>query len=95
MEYSYERFLKGINYFTGESILMADIGYETIELYKEEVDERYFTEEEWGTLPYVCMVTAINYVSEEAEEYLMMDVYDEMQTKLFKTIWLKDGEPVK
>lgn len=94
MEYSYERFLKGIKCFTGESILMAEIGYETVELYKEEVDERYFTEEEYQVLPNVCMVTAINYVSEVSEEYLMMDVYDRAQMKLFKTIWLKDGEPV-
>ena len=36
---------------TGESILMADIGYETIELYKEEIDERYFTENEYDALP--------------------------------------------
>ena len=94
MEYSYERFLKGIKCFTGESVLMADIGYETIELYKEEVVERYFSKEDYEALPNVCMVTAINYVSEEEEEYLMMDVHDETQMKLFKTIWLKDGESI-
>ena len=49
---------------------MADIGYETIELYKEEIDEGYFTENEYDALPNVCMVAAINYVSKAMEEYL-------------------------
>ena len=74
---------------------MADIAYETIELYKEELDERYFTENDYDALPNVCMVAAINYVSKAMEEYLMMDVYDKMQMKLFKTIWIKDGELIK
>lgn len=92
MKYSYERFLKGIKHFTGDSILMADIGYETIQLYKEEVDECYFTEEEYELLPNICMITAINYFNDKGDEYLMMDVYDEMNQRHLKTIWVRNGE---
>ena len=92
MKYSYERFLFGMKQYTGESILLKDIGYETVELYKEEMDERYFTGEEWSRLPHVCMVTAISFVTEKHDEYMMMDVYDVQNTHHFKSIWLKNGE---
>ncbi|ACA42190.1 hypothetical protein Bsph_4746 [Lysinibacillus sphaericus C3-41] len=71
---------------------MADIGYETIQLYKEEVDERYFTAEEYELLPDVCLVTAINYFNDTGDEYLMMDVYDELNQRHLKTIWVSNGE---
>lgn len=92
MKYSYERFLFGMKQYIGESILLKDIGYETVELYKEEMDERYFTVEEWSRLPQICMVTAISFVTEKQDEYMMMDVYDEQNTHYFKSIWLKNGE---
>lgn len=92
MKYSYERFLFGMKQYTGESILLKDIGYETVELYKEEMDERYFTVEEWSRLPQICMVTAISFVTEKLDEYMMMDVYDEQNTHYLKSIWLKNGE---
>lgn len=77
---------------TDEQVTLNDIGYETIELYHEEMDERFFTEEEWKALPKVCMVTAINYWTKERDEYLMMDVYDESNKNHIKTIWIKNGE---
>lgn len=92
MKYSYERFLKGMSLRTNEQVTLNDIGYETIELYHEEMDERFFTEEEWEALPKVCMITAINYWTKEKNEYLMMDVYDENNQHHVKTIWLKNGE---
>lgn len=61
MTYSYERFLKGIKLRTTEQVTLNDIGYETIELEQSEMDERFFTEDEFKALPDVCMVTAINY----------------------------------
>lgn len=92
MTYSYERFLKGMSLRTDEQVTLNDIGYETIELYHEEMDENFFTEEEWKSLPKLCMVTAINYWTKEQDEYLMMDVYDESNQHHVKTIWLKNGE---
>lgn len=92
MTYSYERFLKGIKLRTSEQVTLNYIGYETIELYKEEMDERFFTEEEFKSLPDVCMVTAISYLTKANEDYLMMDVYDESNQHHVKTIWLKNGE---
>lgn len=92
MTYSYERFLKGMVLRTDEQVTLDSIGYETIELQKLEVDERFFTEEELKALPKVCMVTAISYLTKTNEDYLMMDVYDESNQHHVKTIWLKNGE---
>ena len=92
MTYSYERFLNGMALRTTEQVTLKDIGYESIELYKSEMDERFFTEEEFKTLPEVCMVTAISYLTKSNEDYLMMDVYDESNQHHVKTIWLKNGE---
>lgn len=92
MTYSYERFLKGIALRTSEQVTLNDIGYETIELYNEEMDERFFSEDEFKALPDVCMVTAISYLTKTNEDYLMMDVYDESNQHHVKTIWLKNGE---
>ncbi|MFP7359933.1 hypothetical protein SFB93_14290 [Kurthia gibsonii] len=38
-----------------------EIGIETVELEKEELDKRYFTEEEWLSLPASCLITSVNY----------------------------------
>lgn len=92
MTYSYERFLNGMVLRTNEQVTLDSIGYETIELQKLEMDERFFTEDEFKALPKVCMVTAINYWTKERNEYLMMDVYDESNQNHVKTIWLKNGE---
>ncbi|GEL04677.1 hypothetical protein [Rummeliibacillus stabekisii] len=92
MTYSYERFLNGMALRTSEQVTLNNIGYETIELYREEMDEQFFTEEEFKVLPDVCMVTAINYWTKERNEYLMMDVYDESNQNHVKTIWVKNGE---
>lgn len=74
MTYSYERFLNGMALRASEQVTLNNIGYETIELYREEMDEQFFTEEEFKVLPDVCIVTAINYWTNERTEYLMMDV---------------------
>ena len=92
MKYSYERFLFGMKQYTGESILLKNIGYETVELYKEEMDERYFTEEEWSRLPQICMVTAISFVTVTNDEYMMLDISDEQNSQHFKSVWIKNGE---
>lgn len=68
MTYSYERFLKGMALRTSELVTLNDIGYETIELYKEEMDERFFTEDEFKVVPKVCMVTAISYLTKTNED---------------------------
>lgn len=75
MTYSYERFLVGMKQYTEESILLKDIGYETVELYKEEMDENYFTKEEWVQLPQVCMITAISFTTETKDEYMMSVIH--------------------
>lgn len=93
MTYSYERFLNGMALRTNEQVTLNSIGHETISLYKSEMDERFFTEEEFKALPDVCMVTAISYLTKTTnEDYLMMDVYDESNQHHVKTIWLKNGE---
>jgi len=92
MTYSYERFLNGRALRTSEKVTLNNIGYETIELRKEEMDERFFTEQEFKALPKVCMVTAISYLMKSNEVYLMMDVYDENNQHHVKTVWLKNGE---
>jgi len=92
MTYSYERFLKEMTLRTSEHVILENIAYETIELYSGEMDERFFTEDEFKALPDVCMVTAINYWTKERNEYLMMDVYDESNQRHVKIIWLKNGE---
>lgn len=50
MTYSYERFLKGMALRTSEQVTLDSIGYETIELQKLEMDERFFTEAEFKAL---------------------------------------------
>ena len=91
MTSSYERFLKGMVLRTDELVTLDSIGYETIELYKEEMDERFFTEEEFKALPDVCMVTAISYLTKTNENYLMIYVYDESNQHHVKIIWVENG----
>ncbi|AMW97939.1 hypothetical protein [Rummeliibacillus stabekisii] len=92
MTYSYERFLNGMALRTNEQITLNSVGFETVELEQSEMDERFFTEDEFKAVPKVCMVTAISYLTKTNEDYLMMDVYDESNQNHVKTIWLKNGE---
>lgn len=53
-----------MNYLQKECALEVnekEIGIETVELEKEELDKRYFTEEEWSSLPASCLITSVNY----------------------------------
>lgn len=53
-----------MNYLQKEYALEVnekEIGIETVELEKEELDKRYFTEEEWSSLPAPCLITSVNY----------------------------------
>lgn len=53
-----------MNYLQKEYALEVnekEIGIETVELEKEELDKRYFTEEEWLSLPTSCLITSVNY----------------------------------
>lgn len=53
-----------MNYLQKEYALEVnekEIGIETVELEKEELDKRYFTEEEWSSLPASCLITSVNY----------------------------------
>lgn len=92
MTYSYERFLNGMALRTNEQITLNSVGFETVELEQSEMDERFFTEDEFKAVPKVCMVTAISYLTKTNEDYLMMDIYDESNQHHVKTIWLKNGE---
>lgn len=53
-----------MNYLQKEYALEVnekEIGIETVELEKEELDKRYFTKEEWSSLPTFCLITSVNY----------------------------------
>lgn len=47
MTYSYEQFLKGMALRASEQVTLENISYETIELNSGEMDERFFTEDEF------------------------------------------------
>lgn len=88
-------FLKEFEKQMNKTITIDDIGYETVWLYKEEVDEVLIPSDVLETLDEVVVASSILYVDENGDEYMRLAVQDHETLAYDKYVrWFINNEPL-
>lgn len=79
----------------GTVISIDEIGYETVWLYKDEVDEHLIPLDVLETLDEVVIASSILYVDENGDEYMRLAVQDHETLEYDKYVrWFINNEPL-
>ncbi|OMC81609.1 hypothetical protein [Viridibacillus sp. FSL H8-0123] len=89
------RFLQALEKMMNEKIDLKDVGYETIELYRDELDTNLITEDVIKNLPDEVLVSSVNFIDEKGDEYLVIDKTLYENSEQLSTIWMKNGEVIE
>lgn len=88
-------FLKEFEKRMNKTITIDDIGYETVWLYKEEVDEALIPSDVLETLDEVVVASSILYVDKNGDEYMRLAVQDLETLEYNKYVrWFINSEPL-
>ena len=88
-------FLKEFEKRMNKKITIDDIGYETVWLYKEEVDEVLIPLDVLETLDEVVVASSVLYVDENGDEYMRLAVQDHETLEYDKYVrWFINSEPL-
>lgn len=88
-------FLNEYEQKTGIVISINEIGYETIWLYKDEVDEHFIPLEVLETLDEVVVASSVLYVDKNGDEYMRIAVQDHETLAYDKYVrWFLNNEPL-
>lgn len=80
---------------TGITILLNEIGYETVSLYKDEIDEVLIPLDVLETLDDLVVASAISYTDENGDEYMCIAVQDSETLEFDKYVrWFINNTPI-
>lgn len=88
------RFLQALEKMTKEKIDLKDVGYETVELYRDELDTNLISEDVIKNLPDEVLVSSANFIDEKGDEYLLIDIVLYENSEPLSTMWMKNGEVI-
>lgn len=92
MDFIKAAFKTVIQRYVDEQVNVEDMGCETIEMEREEVDPQYVPSDVIATLPNSFHVTCLNYTVRSGETYLFMRIWeDSIENMLFQVV-LKENE---
>lgn len=87
-------FLKEFKYHTGKDVFIDDIGYETVSLYKEEIDEALIPSNVLETLDEMVVASSILFTDENGDEFMRIAVQDSETLEFDKYVrWFINNEP--
>lgn len=69
-------FLKEFKQHTGKDVSIDEIGYETVSLYKEEIDEALIPSDVLETLDEMVVASSILFTDENGDEFMRIAVQD-------------------
>lgn len=92
MDFIKATFKTVIQRYVDEQVNIEDMGCETIEMEREEVDPQYVPSDVLVTLPNSFLVTCLNYTVASGETYLFMGIWgDSVENMLFQVV-LRENE---
>lgn len=89
-----QRFLEGMNRLIGKSISLNEIGYESIEFEKEEIDKMLIPSVILEPLPEPIVTSSVDYTDWEGNYYLYLTVSSESIDSPPYEVWLVNGEVI-
>lgn len=88
-------FLEEFKKQTGITISLNEIGYETVSLYKDEIDEVLIPLDVLETLDELVVASAISYTDESGDEYMRIAVQDNETMEFDKYVrWFINNTPI-
>lgn len=92
MEFVKTAFQMVIQRYVDEQVNIEDMGCETIEMEREEVDLQYVPSDVLVTLPKSFLVTCLNYTVTSGETYLFMSIWGDSVENMFFQVVLRENE---
>lgn len=87
-------FLKEFKQHTGKEVSIDEIGYETVSLYKEEIDEALIPSDVLKTLDETVVASSILFTDENGDEFMRIAVQDSETLEYNKYVrWFINNEP--
>lgn len=87
-------FLKEFKQHTGKDVSIDEIGYETVSLYKEEIDEALIPSNVLKTLDKIVVASSILFTDENGDEFMRIAVQDSETLEFNKYVrWFINNEP--
>lgn len=91
---SLQRFIEGMSKLVGKTIAIEEVGYESLQFEKEEIDETLIPKEILTPLQEPIMTTSVDYTDDEGNYYLFLSVSrDDIGLPPYE-VWLKNGEVI-
>lgn len=81
-----------IQRYVDEQVNIEDMGCETIEMERGEVDPQYVPSDVLVTLPNAFLVTCLNYTVASGETYLFMGIWGDSVENMFFQVVLRENE---
>lgn len=87
-------FLNEFKQHTGKYVSIDEIGYETVSLYKEEIDEALIPSDVLETLDEMVVASSILFTDENGDEFMRIAVQDSETLEYDKYVrWFINNEP--
>lgn len=87
-------FLNEFKQYTGKEVSIDEIGYETVSLYKEEIDEALIPLNVLETLDEMVVASSILFTDENGDEFTRIAVQDSTTLEFNKYVrWFINNEP--
>lgn len=87
-------FLKEFKQHTGKDVSIDEIGYETVSLYQEEIDEALIPSDVLQTLDEMVVASSILFTDENGDEFMCIAVQDSETLEYDKYVrWFINNKP--
>lgn len=87
-------FLNEFKQHTGKDVSIDEIGYETVSLYKEEIDEALIPSDVLETLDEMVVASSILFTDENGDEFMRLAVQDSETLEYDKYVrWFINNQP--
>ena len=89
-----QRFIEGMHRLIGKTILINEVGYESLLFEKEEIDETLIPTEILAPLPESIVTSSVDFTDDEGNYYLYLSVSRDEINKPPYEVWLVNGEVI-
>lgn len=91
---SLQRFIEGMSRLIGKTIAIDEVGYESLQFEKEEIDETLIPTEILAHLPEPIVITSVDFTDADGNYYLYLSVSRDVIGLPSYEVWLINGEVI-
>lgn len=89
------RFIETLKSKYNATVTFEDVGYESIELWHDEIDEYLVPADQLTMLPDPVQIETLSAIDESGIEWVLGVVQDEKTKEKLYEVWIRDGERIE